>query len=381
MKLIKSNDYQYIKTTGRNIIKLYPEVYTPKVIGGIESFITLNTPPCYKSMTVSEIRDISVYDYWMYGLATEEEFYLHFLDKTAEEKEQFITHMNRLVYMRHLNKKEDEHLLTNKYETYKLLKEYYKRDVIYIENNADYPIFEAFVEKHKDFVIKPVGMATSIGVCKKSLDLKMTPKEQFEEIIKSVDYIRKQYKWATEKGVIIEELIKQGKEMSVLHPESINSIRFTTIMTGNQVHIWYPVVRIGMGGNFLCCGAVGSILSGINKETGITETEGYNEQAEVFIKHPNTNICIKGIQIPKWKELCELAISLARKFHTLNYIGWDFVYNHNNEWCVMEANENGEFLSQIAYQTGQKSEFEKIIGWKPEAGFWWEGKYINKFEI
>lgn len=66
----------------------------------------------------------------MYGLAIEEEFYLHFLDKTAEEKEQFITHMNRLVYMRHLNNKEDEHLLTNKYETYKLLEVWWERKYI-----------------------------------------------------------------------------------------------------------------------------------------------------------------------------------------------------------------------------------------------------------
>lgn len=377
MKLIPSNNRDYILETGKQIINSYPEVYTPSILSSMRKQIATY------GIGGGEIDNVlyqSVYDYWLYGLATEEEFYLHFLEKTAEDKSKFITHMDRLNYMRFLNKKEDEYLLKNKYETYKKIKDDFKRDVVLLLSDKDYPTFEQFCQNHSVFVMKPVGLAVSIGIRK--VESKDYPdiRTMFDCIMEETRQVNAKYKWATESGVIIEELILQGAEMARLHPASINSIRFTTINIEDKIHVWYPVIRIGVKGNFLCSGAVGSILSGINAETGITETDGFNEMAEVFTHHPDTGIPVKGIQIPKWKELCEKATSLAKQFPTLRYIGWDFVYNHNNEWCVMEANENGEFLSQIAYQTGQKEELEKLIGFHPSKKYWWEGKYVSKFE-
>ena len=312
----------------------------------------------------------------MYGFTTEEVFYLNLFQKTEAEKQTFISHMDRINYMHHLNKVEDEHLMTNKYETYQLLRDYYGRDVICIDADSNIEEFRCFFEKHEKFVIKPIGMATSIGVRKATRkDFDENGDEAFRAILTEITAVQSQYKWAKGSGAIVEEVIQQGEELKQPHPASINSVRLTTLRCKRGIKIFYPVLRIGMGGEFLCCGAVGSILTGINVDTGVTETDGHNEWNEHYTVHPNTGIPIKGIAIPKWNELCSLAADLANRFETLNYIGWDFVYTVDEKWIVMEGNENGEFLGQIAYQKGLLQEFQQLIDWKSDKKFWWIGKY------
>lgn len=361
MKLITSNDSAYISHTGKEIIENYPEVYTPAVLWQLKETIASYVKD---ETLIEDVLYRSVYDYWMYGISTEEEFYLNLLDKTAEEKSTYISHMGRINLMHYLNKREDEYLLKNKYETYKRIGSYYHRELLYIHSEDDFPKFADFCTRHKSFVVKPTGLAVSIGIRRVDVSPRENIHELFIGLLEEIKGINSRYKWASEGGLIVEELIIQGEEMACLHRDSVNSVRLTTINIDGKIHIWYPVIRIGVHGNFLCSGAVGSILSGINKESGETETIGYNERGETFTEHPDTQIPLKGIQIPKWRELCELAVQLAAQFPTLRYIGWDFVWNDKKQWCVMEANENGEFLSQIAYQHGQKDEFAELINYK-----------------
>jgi hypothetical protein len=114
--------------------------------------------------------------------------------------------------------------------------------------------------------------------------------------------------------------------------------------------------------------------------TGITETPGVDELGKITDVHPDTHYSIKGIRIPHWRQLCDKAIELAERLPTLRYIGWDFVYDKDGEWIVMEGNENAEILSQFVYHRGEREEFEQFIGYKPDKEYWWQGKYPSRFE-
>lgn len=374
MEYVRTDNISEQIRIGKEIVREHPNIYSREVMRNIrETIEKLNKGSEFSD---EELCFISIYDYWIYGFTTEEVFYLNLLGKSEAEKQQFISHMDRINYMHHLNRAEDEHLLTNKFETYNLLRDYFGRKVIYIEKDSDESEFRDFFAEHEEFVIKPVGMATSIGIRKVNRsDFRNDPYVAFHSILAEIRDVQSKYKWAKGSGVIVEEVIQQGEELRKMHANSINSVRLTTVRCGNDVTIFYPVLRIGMGGEFLCCGAVGSILTGINVETGVTETEGRNEWNERYTVHPDTGIALKGIVIPKWKELCSLAKQLALSFDTLRYIGWDFVYNAENRWIVMEGNENGEFLGQIAYQRGLLGEFQQLINWKSDKEFWWIGKY------
>jgi hypothetical protein len=324
---------------------------------------------------------IATYDYWQYGIDAAEEFSHEQLGASHEKKRQYITFRERLDYIYHLNKKEDMHLLRNKWHAYQMLKDAYRREVLLLESEQDFPAFEAFCQRHPTFVVKPVGLGLSLGVRKVEVG-DTDPHTLFDQLFIEIETENGHWNSGTEKGVLVEELIEQGEEMAMLHPASVNSVRMLTINLGDgDIRLWYPYVRIGVGGHFISSAATGSIVAGINAGTGVVETTGFDKLGKITDVHPDTHFTIKGIKIPRWGQLCQKAIEMSKRLPTLRYIGWDFVYDKDGEWIVMEGNENaGISSSQLIHHRGMREEFEQLIGYHPTKEYWWQGKYPSRFE-
>ena len=383
MKLYASEDEAYQIRTGREIVDAYPEIYNPWIIQDIKQKLEARAktrPDIAGGRSIEDMFAIATYDYWQYGIDAAEEFSHEQLGASHEKKRQYITFRERLDYIYHLNKKEDMHLLRNKWHAYQMLKDAYRREVLLLESEQDFPAFEAFCQRHPTFVVKPVALGLSLGVRKVEIgdtDLHTL----FNQLFSEIETENSHYHSGVEKGVLVEELIEQGEEMAVLHPASVNSVRMYTINFGDgDIRMWYPCIRIGTGGNFIAAGAVGSILAGINIGTGVVDSPGADEFGRTILVHPGTHIPIKGIRIPRWRQLCQKAIEMAERVPTLRYVGWDFVYDKHKEWIVMEGNENAEFLTQIIYHVGEREEFEHFIGYHPTKEYWWQGKYPSRFE-
>ena len=383
MKLYASEDEAYQIRTGREIVDAYPEIYNPWIIQDIKQKLETRAkirPDIAGGRSIEDIFAITTYDYWQYGIGTTEEFYNELLGASDKKKRGYLTYRGRFLYIDYLNKKEDMHLLRNKWHAYQLLKDAYKREVLLLESEQDFPTFEAFCQRHPTFVVKPVGLGQSMGVRKVEVG-NANLHTLFNQLFAEIETENGHWNSGTEKGVLVEELIEQGEEMAVLHPASVNSVRMYTINFGDgDIRMWYPCIRIGTGGNFIAAGAVGSILAGINIGTGVVDSPGADEFGRTILVHPDTHIPIKGIRIPRWRQLCQKAIEMAERVPTLRYVGWDFVYDKHKEWIVMEGNENAEFLTQIIYHVGEREEFEQFIGYKPTKKYWWQGKYPSRFE-
>ncbi len=384
MKLYASEDEAYQIRTGREIVAAYPELYNPWIIQDIKQQLETRAkirPDIAGGRSIEDIFAIATYDYWQYGIGTAEEFYLELLGATDEKKRQYITFRGRFDYIYHLNKKEDMHLLSNKWHAYQLLKDAYRREVLLLESEQDFPAFAAFCQRHPSFVVKPIGLGQSLGVRKVEVGDSDTH-ELFNQLFAEIEETNSHWNSGTEKGVLVEELIEQGEEMAVLHPASINSVRMFTINLGDgDIRMWYPHARIGVGGNFICSGATGSIEAGINMCTGMVNTLGIDKfRIAPIDAHPDTHIPIKGIKIPRWRQLCNKAIEMAERVPTLRYIGWDFAYDKDKEWIVIEGNENAELSGSQLIHGGQREEFEYFIGYHPTKEYWWQGKYPSRFE-
>ena len=384
MKLYASEDEAYQISTGHEIVAAYPELYNPWTIQDIKHKLDLcaqSRPDIAGGRSIEEIFAIATYDYWQYGIGPTEEFYHEQLGASHEKKRQYITFRERFNYIDYLNKEEDMHLLRNKWHAYQLLKDAYRREVLLLESEQDFPVFETFCHRHSSFVVKPVGLGMSMGVRKVEVgdaDLHTL----FNQLFAETEAINSHYKSAISGGVLVEEVIEQGEEMAVLHPASVNSVRMHTINLGDgDIRLWYPFIRIGVGGNFISSASTGGIIASINVGTGMVETTGYDKLAKTTDVHPDTHITIKGIKIPRWRQLCDKAFELSERLPTLRYIGWDFAYDKDGEWIVMEGNENGEISSpQIIFHRGMREEFEQLIGYKPAKEYWWQDKYPSRFD-
>ena len=389
MDIATTDDLQEQASIGKAIMESRPEVYTTEIVDDIYGIIRSYGVP--DGLSEDETFYITLYNYWRYGFVTKEVFFFDLFHKKHDEKETYVSNMNKLNYTRHLNKREKEYLLADKYETYQILKEFYGRELIKVsqkpgnDENGDYSIegsdqFRDFFGRHSEFVVKPIGLATSIGVRKcMASDYGNDSDLALKTLLKETAEIQSHYRWARGSGIIAEEVIRQGEALACLHPESVNSIRITTVRTDDGIHFFYPVIRIGKGGNFLCSRSSGSIVAGIDPETGKVLTDGYTDKNEYYVCHPDTGIRIKGFRVPKWREVCSLAVEAAMRFEDLGYIGWDFAYTDDEKWIIVEGNENAGFVGQVAYQKGLLKEFTDLIQWKSDKKYWWIGYYPEKY--
>lgn len=363
---------------GRELFQLKRDIYNEKMMATIIATINEHMPDA----TAEERERVffrSIYNYWVYGSSIGEEFYLRFGELSHEEKRTYITYRERFQYIWQLNNRADAHMLNDKYEAYQLMKPYFLRDLIQIQGEEDYPEFLEFVTKHPVFVVKPADLGLGLGVHKADASKYEDKRILFEEILAEGRGYHDSFTWGKKTAVVLEELLIQAPEMAQFHPQSINSVRVTTVRVENEVHIFHPWFKIGSNGNFVTSAAFGTMDAGINPETGIVDTWGRTETCKSYEYHPQTGVKIPGFQIPRWNEAVELAKNLSRLLPTIGYTGWDLVLTEKG-WCVMEGNFHGEFMWQLCYDRGMKRELEDVMRWKPEHQFWWQNSCYNRHQ-
>lgn len=368
----RSDDASVRIQLGRKVVHDNPGFYSDKVreeiLGSLKKKSGITDP-----RKIEDLFYHSIYCYWANGAITDEFFYYSFAEKKDEEIQKYITTREKLMYVRHLDTKDDLYILNDKYETYKKLPQYYKRDVICIYTEDDYPVFRRFVEVHPEFVVKPKNLGRARGVHYASV--KDFSEEQiqafFANLLSEGMQNNKKYKESIDDSVVLEELIDEDPALAQFHPGSVNALRITTVLVGNEVHVWRPWIKTGRGDNFVTAAFVGSPCAGIDVETGRINTHGRTENGEDFEKHPDSGVQFIGFQIPQWDELIAMVKEMALQLPTLRYIGWDIVLSKRG-WCVMEANDKAEFVHQFIWEEPMKEEFEQLIQWKLPDGFWWD---------
>ena len=89
-----------------------------------------------------------------YKCDNSEYFMFDFYHKNDTIRKTFITGIRKREYIHMLNSDDTIALLKDKYETYKILKDLYQRDVIEIKTKNDYKKYDEFVKKHPKFIKK-----------------------------------------------------------------------------------------------------------------------------------------------------------------------------------------------------------------------------------
>lgn len=371
-KIAFTENPQEMIAIAKEIMVKKREKYSDGMINLIKESIKRRLPNASTEEIMNQFY-LTVYHYWAYGASFDEYYYYHFADKTHDEKMKYMTFQVRMLYGKHLNELDKAHLLMNKYETYQYFQDAYLRDMIWCKSEDDYPAFLDFTARHPEFVVKPTDMGGGRGVHKATVAGLSEPEKKafFSDLLAEGYTNRDKYLKGKERSVVLEELIDQDDAIAVFNHESVNGVRVNTLLLHDEVIIYEPWLKIGRGGNFLTSAVFGTMDAGIDEKTGVVNTAGYTETGEIWERHPDNNIQIKGFQVPRWDELISLAKKCARKAPFFTYIAWDFALSKKG-WCVMEGNYCGDFMWQLYRERGMKKEFEELIGWKLEKEYWWE---------
>jgi hypothetical protein len=143
---------------------------------------------------------------------------------------------------------------------------------------------------------------------------------------------------------IIQEIVKQATELSVINPPSVNTLRITTLRIDNEIKILSTVLRYGMSGSFVDNQRSGGASVGVNKD-GTLKKFSYDRHGNKATAHPETNVTFEGYQIPKYQD----AINLVEKLHLdlphFDMVSWDVCITKNYTPCVIELNLMGQGIN------------------------------------
>ena len=264
---------------------------------------------------------------------TPTEFFLYrFYELTEEEQDTYYTaKYQKLFQQKYGTNKDFVELLYDKERTNNYFAEYVRRP--WCVNTK--VTFEEFCDIFKDterVMYKPIAGHRGYGV----EAIYLTP-ETMQEVYDRL---------STYPEGVVEAFIKQHPEMCKLSPTSVNSLRFVTFSSntepvtadGKMVDIAYSIVRFGRKGSIVDNLHSGGMVANVDLETGCLSTDGADRNGQLWVKHPDTKVTIKGFKVPCFEEARQMVLDAIATHQVEGYIGWDIAISEDGP-MLLEVND------------------------------------------
>ena len=169
----------------------------------------------------------------------------------------------------------------------------------------------------------------------------------------------------------VEEGLTQHPKMSLLSPNSVNTIRTgTCVDSEGNAHVIYMVLRCSVGEQYMDNGSLGGIWTRLDDSGKVIYPFYTNvpDRMLYFDRHPVTGFEYKDFQVPMVDEVKELAKKAALLVPESPYIGWDIAITEERP-VIIESNplpsvELFQVYTQQPSGLGMVSVLEKKLGIK-----------------
>ncbi len=244
-----------------------------------------------------------------------------FYNLNNDERKTYLTRGKNNEIVKKFNDKSSFYKFEDKVEFNKKFNKYLKRNWMVLDNN-NYKEFEKFFIKNKSIIVKPINDEGGHGVEKFVYDNKIDCKELYNKLILN-------------NQLLIEECIKQHKDMNILYDKSVNTLRMFTFYKNGESYFLQAVLKIGNGGvvdNF----SSGGMYTYVSSD-GYVYVEAIDRNDNIYTSHPISNQKIVGFNVPMFKEAVELVKECAKIIPEIAYVGWDVAISENGP-VVVEGN-------------------------------------------
>lgn len=239
-------------------------------------------------------------------------------------------------------------ILKDKYVFYTYMKDFFKRDVIYIKDEQDRGIFLSFCDRHSHLFAKLNKGSCGRGCRDYMIETPEQANAVFDELLGSGEWI-------------VEEKIKQDVAVSQFNASSVNTIRFPSFKKNGVVKSVYPCMRFGRAGGIIDNAGQGGMFVSIDRNTGEIITDAIDEKGNVYVEHPDSKIAFRGFHVPQWDSIIETVKNahLALPDNQV-YVAFDLALSDKG-WCIVEGNWGDWILQQASLQKGLKHEFVSFL--------------------
>ncbi len=153
---------------------------------------------------------------------------------------------------------------------------------------------------------------------------------------------------------VVEELIKQHKDLNKVYPLAINSLRVVTLVANGEADVVYITAKFGNEGKFVDNMENSGLACPVNMKTHKIEGVGHTSPLIPYEKHPYTNIKFIGYKIPYIDEVIELVKKAALEVKEIRYIGWDVFIGEDGPGIIEGNNYPGYDFWQLPEHTPDK---------------------------
>jgi len=258
-----------------------------------------------------------------------------------------------------LNKDSHREIFNSKrrfYETFHpVMSDYIKRDIFFLRDHS-YEEYRQFLSANKKCILKPDNMYAGLGIdivdCRfENADYLDNSSHESDDKNSEAYILWKEY---FDKNYLAEELLESSAVYSSIYPESLNTMRITTLLDDEGVpHVIGAANQFGSRGSIVDNDDNSSIWANINVDTGIVDAVDTDERTGLINElHPDTRKPILGFENPHFDEVKELACQAALIVPECRLIGWDIARLSDGRLEIIEGNVTPE-LNLFQSMTGK----------------------------
>lgn len=241
-----------------------------------------------------------------------------------KERSTYFVKRDQLKLLKKYNS-EGVKLYHSKWDIEPYIKDDFGREIIDAKG-ITYEKFQEFIQNKSSIMYKPVGSSSGKGIKKYYISSNQVDLKKIYDDI------------ALQGEGIIEEVVKQHKEMDKLFPYCVNTIRVVSINDNGKCSILYATLRMGTDREVAVDNLHGGgIAAVIDIENGKLITGAVDENGNYYEEHPYTKQKLKGFQIPNWQSVIDLIQKLYNAIPGIGYIGWDVAVGTQKP-IIIEAN-------------------------------------------
>ena len=234
----------------------------------------------------------------------------------------------------------------SKFNFYQRIPECFSREMILAPMCGEEKFLE-FAKKHHQIVTKPDGGSYGRNI---------------EFFTYHDDEQARSYFAALPDRTICEEYIWQHKQMNVMNPFSVNTIRIVSLLKQDEVHIISATLRTG-GKPGVCVDNLknNGVGAQVDIATGIVCTAGFDYNDKVYVRHPVSGTQFLGFNIPNWEMAIEVVKRAHKKLPQCKILGWDIAITRTGVDVVEANNAPGVPIMQIGDMTPKGEKVLEVI--------------------
>lgn len=138
-------------------------------------------------------------------------------------------------------------------------------------------------------------------------------------------------------GFILQESLRQHSVLSAIHPESLNTLRVTTLRFEEQILVLSALLKMGNEGHYLDKMVTGGLVSGI-REDGRLYDFAYDNSFNKHYEHPSTGVQFSPVKIPSYDDVKRQVVDAHKTLHYFDMISWDMAISEHAEPVLVELN-------------------------------------------